>query len=64
MIGTIVNTIAVILGSVIGLLFKKWIKKEYCDRVLKIIGISVLAISAVGIVKAMISINNICINAK
>lgn len=58
MIGTIVNTIAVILGSVIGLLFKKWIKKEYCDRVLKIIGISVLAISAVGIVKAMISINN------
>lgn len=58
MIGTVVNVFAIILGSIIGLLFKKWIKKEYCDRVLKVIGISVLVISIVGIIKAMISIND------
>lgn len=57
MLGTIVNVIAIILGSFIGLLFKKWIKKEYCDRVLKVIGISVLVISVVGIIKAMITID-------
>ena len=58
MLGTIVNVIAIILGSFIGLLFKKWIKKEYCDRVLKVIGISVLVISVVGIIKAMITIDD------
>ena len=58
MIGTVVNVFAIILGSIIGLLFKKWIRKEYCDRVLKVIGISVLVISVVGIIKAMISIND------
>lgn len=58
MLATIVNSLAVILGGIIGLIFKKWIKKEYCDRVLKVIGISILVISIVGIVKAMISIND------
>ena len=28
MLATIVNSLAVILGSIIGLIFKKWIKKQ------------------------------------
>lgn len=57
MIGTIVNSLAIAIGGLIGILLKKWIKEEYSSRVLKVIGLSVLAISIVGIVKAMITIN-------
>lgn len=57
MIGTIVNTIAMALGGLIGLIFKKWIKEEYSNRVLKAIGIAILAISIVGIIKSMIVVN-------
>lgn len=57
MIGTIVNAIAMALGGLIGLIFKKWIKEEYSNRVLKAIGIAILAIAIVGIIKSMITIN-------
>ena len=57
MIGTIVNSLAIAIGGLIGILLKKWIKEEYSSRVLKVIGLSILAISIVGIVKAMITIN-------
>ena len=57
MIGTIVNAIAMAIGGIIGLLFKKVIKKEYCDRILKVIGISILVVAIIGVVKSMISIN-------
>lgn len=57
MIGTIVNAIAMAIGGTIGLLFKKVIKKEYCDRILKVIGISILVVAIIGVVKSMISIN-------
>lgn len=57
MIGTIVNVLAIVAGGTIGLLFKKFIKKEYCDRILKVIGIAILVVATVGVIKAMININ-------
>lgn len=57
MIGTFVNVAAIIIGSFLGLLLKKWIKKEYCDQVLKVIGIAVMAISICGLIKSMITVD-------
>lgn len=34
MIGVIVNTAAVIIGSIIGLMFKKGIPKKYTDAII------------------------------
>lgn len=57
MIGTIVNVLAIVVGGLIGLLFKKVIKKEYCDRILKVIGIAILVVALVGAIKAMVKVN-------
>lgn len=53
-----INAITVIVGSVIGLLFRKYIKKENCDSVLKAIGIVVLIIGLIGVLQNMITIEN------
>ena len=47
MFAFLINALTVILGSVIGLIFKKFIKKETCDQVLKAMGIIVLIIGLV-----------------
>ena len=57
MIGTIVNAIAMALGGLIGIIFKKWIKEEYSNRVLKVIGLAVFVVALMGIIKSMITIN-------
>ena len=33
MLGTIVNVLAIILGTILGLVFRKWIKKDVCDSI-------------------------------
>lgn len=58
MFAFLVNALTVILGSVIGLIFKKFIKKETCDQVLKAMGIVVLIIGLVGVLENMITIEN------
>ena len=45
MFSFVVNTIAVIVGSFIGVLFKSKIKKEICDQVMKAIGLVLLVIA-------------------
>lgn len=57
MIGTIVNAIAIAAGGLIGIIFKKWIKEEYSNRVLKVIGLAVFVVALMGIIKSMITIN-------
>jgi uncharacterized membrane protein YqgA involved in biofilm formation len=44
MLGTIVNSIAIIMGSLVGLLFHKNIKSNYSDIMLKAVSLSVLLI--------------------
>lgn len=58
MFAFLVNAITVILGSTIGLIFKKFIKKETCDQVLKAMGIVVLIIGLIGVLENMITVNN------
>ena len=58
MFAFLVNAGTVIFGSVIGLLFKKFIKKETCDSVLKAMGIVVLLIGVIGVIENMITISD------
>lgn len=48
MLGVIVNTAAVIAGSILGLLFKKSIPKKFSDIMMKVIGLCVLYIGISG----------------
>ena len=56
MFAFLVNALTVVIGSIIGLLFKKRIKKETCDQVLKALGIIVLLIGIFGVIENMVSI--------
>ena len=58
MFAFLVNALTVVIGSAIGLIFRKKIKKETCDQVLKALGIVVLLIGIFGVIENMISINN------
>lgn len=44
MLGTIVNVITIVLGSIIGVLLKKGIKEEYKETIMNGIGLSVIII--------------------
>ena len=56
MFGFLINAIGVIVGGLIGLLFRKFIKKEYCDAVLKGMGIVVLLVGLFGVIENTIVI--------
>ena len=57
MFSFLVNTVAVIVGSLIGILFKKNIKKDICDQVMKAIGIVLLVIAISNCFVYMANIN-------
>ncbi|HOT22217.1 MAG TPA: DUF554 family protein, partial [Sedimentibacter sp.] len=44
MIGTIANALAIIVGGIIGLLFKNIIPEKISEALLKVIGLAVIAI--------------------
>ena len=58
MFAFVVNALFIIVGSLIGLIFKKFIKKEICDMVLKAMGLVVLLIGIIGVIQNMITIEN------
>ncbi|MCT4605098.1 MAG: DUF554 domain-containing protein [Marinisporobacter sp.] len=51
MLGTIVNALAIIGGSLIGLLFRGGIPEKYNETILKANGLSVLLIGVIGAIK-------------
>lgn len=51
MLGVIVNTIAVIIGSAVGLLFKKGVSKKFSDAIMIAIGLCTLFIGISGSLK-------------
>ena len=57
MFSFLINTVAVIAGSLIGILFKKNIKKDICDQVMKAIGIVLLVIAISNCFVYMANIN-------
>ena len=58
MLGTIINVLAIIIGTILGLIFKKWIKKDVSDSILKSVGIVIIIIAILAIVKNSITIEN------
>ncbi|WP_070000225.1 DUF554 domain-containing protein [Cellulosilyticum sp. I15G10I2] len=52
MLGTIVNTIAIVVGSLLGLLLKGGIPKRFNDIIMKALGLSVLYIGISGSLKS------------
>ena len=57
-LGTIVNTIAVIVGSLIGLLIKGGLKERYQDIIMQALGLATLFIGAAGAMSGMLKIVN------
>ena len=55
-LGTIINTLAIIIGGILGLLFGKLIKERHQDSLTKACGISVLFIGASGALEGILSL--------
>lgn len=58
MTGTLVNAAAVIVGGLIGLLFKKGIRKEYTEGINKALGLAVFVIGLNGVISNMLSVQD------
>jgi uncharacterized membrane protein YqgA involved in biofilm formation len=58
MIALVINALAIVIGAMIGLLFKRFIKKEVSASILKGIGIVVLIFAILGVIVSMIVIEN------
>ena len=56
MTGTIVNIIAIIAGSSLGLLLKKGVKESLMNSILKVEGVAVFVIGLNGVITTMISV--------
>ncbi|HHU56342.1 MAG TPA: DUF554 domain-containing protein [Acholeplasmataceae bacterium] len=56
MIANVVNFLAVLIGGSIGLILKKFIKKDLCDAILKVIGIAVIIFGIIGVITSSITI--------
>ncbi len=57
-LGTIINTIAVIIGSGIGLFLKNGMKQKMQDILMQTCGVAVIFIGITGILQGMITIHN------
>lgn len=64
MVSILINALAIVLGTIIGLLFRKIIKQTIWDSVLKAIGIVVIVMGLSGIFKSMLYIDNNLIKSK
>ena len=58
MFAFVVNAFIVIIGSAIGLIFRKYIKKEICDAVIKVMGLVVMLIGIIGVMENMITVDS------
>lgn len=63
-IGTIVNVLAVIFGSMIGILFNGGLKQKYQDTLMQVLGLSTMFIGVSGTLKGMFIITNNAIETK
>lgn len=56
-LGTIVNCAAVIVGALIGMLFKKALKERFCELITQSMGLAVIFIGAAGGIGRIIELN-------
>ena len=47
-LGTIINALAIVIGGVLGILFKRFLKEHYQDTIIKATGFSVVFLGAAG----------------
>ena len=43
-LGTIINALAIVIGGVLGILFKRFLKERYQDTIIKATGLSLIHI--------------------
>lgn len=58
MLGTLVNSGAIIVGAAIGMIFKKKINKDYCEAVNKSMGIAILIVGLNGVISSMFTVSD------
>lgn len=58
-LGTIVNCGAVIVGAIIGLIFKKALKERFCELIMQSMGLAVIFIGAAGGIGKIIELNKL-----
>ena len=56
-LGTLVNTISVVVGGIIGLLFKNGLKNRYQETIMQGIGLAVLFVGISGAMTGMLKIS-------
>ena len=57
-LGTIINTVAILVGGLAGALFGRYIKEQTQDTLTKVCGVSTLFISIAGAMEGMLKIND------
>ncbi len=58
MLGTIINSVTIIVASLIGITLKKVIDEKYEKPLMQVIGLSVIIISILGVITSAITIEN------
>lgn len=58
MLAVIINVVAIIIGTTIGLIFRKVIKSSLTNSLLRVLGIVVIIVGIVGIMKSMIVLDS------
>ncbi len=55
MLGNLANFASIIIGGLLGIVFRKWIKKDILESILKVVGIVVLIFGIIGVLKSMVT---------
>ena len=55
-LGTIVNALAIVIGGVLGILFKRFLKERYQDTIIKATGFSVVFLGAAGTLSKILTV--------
>jgi len=58
MLGIIANSISILLGATIGLIFHKKVNKDISNNILKVVGVVVLVIGLLGTITSMVSVKS------
>lgn len=55
-LGTIINALAIVIGGVLGILFKRFLKECYQDTIIKATGFSVVFLGAAGTLSKILTV--------
>ena len=58
MLGIIANSISILLGATLGLIFHKKVNKDISNNILKVVGVVVFFIGLLGIITSMVSVES------